>query len=310
MPPPGFPGFAPRLEESRPYGFTTPPPAVDVSSLAAALAQFTQAGVVGWLVPSALHTVLAVTVCAVGTGGLAAVFEPVTACAAMCGVRSRAIPPAIGALHATRPVLVPRLSVCPAGVGGFLVRDLAGQYRPAEADEVLLAAQRLLASQVRGSDVMSSPAVVKELLAHAAGATAARGVRGGASGLPEGHRLRRDVSGHCEPNGGLPQEVVRDAMARNSSALLLVHNHPSGTPEPSRADEALDEDAQSGDGTGGRQGSRTPDRHGALNSVHGRARPRACGPASLPGCSRLREANLKHLPTLKWQFRHDLMFSP
>jgi len=39
----------------------------------------------------------------------------------------------------------------------LLVRDIAGQYRPAEADEVLLAAQRLLASQVRGSDVMSSP---------------------------------------------------------------------------------------------------------------------------------------------------------
>lgn len=50
----------------------------------------------------------------------------------------------------------------PTGAGGFLVRDHRGQYRPAEADEVLLAAQRLLGAQVRGSDVMSSPAVVKE----------------------------------------------------------------------------------------------------------------------------------------------------
>ena len=28
-------------------------------------------------------------------------------------------------------------------------------------------------------------------------------------------------------------------MARNSAALLLVHNHPSGAAEPSRADEML-----------------------------------------------------------------------
>jgi DNA repair protein RadC len=36
-----------------------------------------------------------------------------------------------------------------------------------------------------------------------------------------------------------PREVVRDALARNSCALLLVHNHPSGAWEPSRADEVL-----------------------------------------------------------------------
>jgi DNA repair protein RadC len=33
--------------------------------------------------------------------------------------------------------------------------------------------------------------------------------------------------------------VVKDALARNSAALLLVHNHPSGAAEPSRADEML-----------------------------------------------------------------------
>ena len=36
-----------------------------------------------------------------------------------------------------------------------------------------------------------------------------------------------------------PREVVKEALARNSAALLLVHNHPSGTAEPSRADEML-----------------------------------------------------------------------
>ena len=36
-----------------------------------------------------------------------------------------------------------------------------------------------------------------------------------------------------------PREVVKEALARNSAALLLVHNHPSGAAEPSRADETL-----------------------------------------------------------------------
>ena len=36
-----------------------------------------------------------------------------------------------------------------------------------------------------------------------------------------------------------PREVVKEALARNASALLLVHNHPSGSTTPSRADEIL-----------------------------------------------------------------------
>ena len=36
-----------------------------------------------------------------------------------------------------------------------------------------------------------------------------------------------------------PREVVRDALLRNSSALVLVHNHPSGVADPSKADEYL-----------------------------------------------------------------------
>lgn len=36
-----------------------------------------------------------------------------------------------------------------------------------------------------------------------------------------------------------PREIVKEALARNSAALILVHCHPSGVVEPSRADEAL-----------------------------------------------------------------------
>ena len=36
-----------------------------------------------------------------------------------------------------------------------------------------------------------------------------------------------------------PREVVKGALARNAAAVILAHNHPSGIPEPSHADEAI-----------------------------------------------------------------------
>lgn len=36
-----------------------------------------------------------------------------------------------------------------------------------------------------------------------------------------------------------PREVVKAALANNAAAAILYHNHPSGCPEPSRADELL-----------------------------------------------------------------------
>ena len=36
-----------------------------------------------------------------------------------------------------------------------------------------------------------------------------------------------------------PREVVKAAMRHNAAACILAHNHPSGMPEPSPADEVL-----------------------------------------------------------------------
>jgi DNA repair protein RadC len=36
-----------------------------------------------------------------------------------------------------------------------------------------------------------------------------------------------------------PREVVRQALSHNAAALILAHNHPSGVPEPSHADELI-----------------------------------------------------------------------
>ena len=36
-----------------------------------------------------------------------------------------------------------------------------------------------------------------------------------------------------------PRELVKQALRLNAAAVIVSHNHPSGNPEPSRADEVL-----------------------------------------------------------------------
>lgn len=42
--------------------------------------------------------------------------------------------------------------------------------------------------------------------------------------------------GTCNAATVYPREVVKEALRHNSVAVILVHNHPSGDPEPSQAD--------------------------------------------------------------------------
>lgn len=127
-----------------------------------------------------------------------------------------------------------------SAASSLLVRDVAGEYRPADADEVLAAAQRLLAGRLRGTDVLTSPAVVKDFL------RARLGNRPfeifAVVHLDSQHRVIDYVEmfrGTVAQTSVYPREVVKDAMRLNSCALLLVHCHPSGCAEPSRADEHL-----------------------------------------------------------------------
>ena len=42
-----------------------------------------------------------------------------------------------------------------------------------------------------------------------------------------------------------PREIVKSALERHAAAVALAHNHPSGLPEPSRADEFLTQSLKS-----------------------------------------------------------------
>ena len=122
----------------------------------------------------------------------------------------------------------------------LLVRDVAGDYRPAKADEVLQAALRVLFGQMYGSEALTSPKVVRDFLRIKLG-TLEHEVFA-LIHLDAQNRVIDYVEmfrGTVSQTSVYPREVVKESLARNSAALILVHNHPSGLAEPSRADEML-----------------------------------------------------------------------
>ncbi|MBC2861727.1 DNA repair protein RadC [Stappia sp. 28M-7] len=63
-------------------------------------------------------------------------------------------------------------------------------------------------------------------------------------------RKNRLISDECLAIGTIdhvpvyPREVLRRSLALNASALIIVHNHPAGDPEPSAADLAMTREIQ------------------------------------------------------------------
>ena len=122
----------------------------------------------------------------------------------------------------------------------LLVRDAQGEYRLATGDEVLNAARQVLGRRVRRGTSLSSPHVVRDYLRtklgeleHEVFATLL---------LDSQNRLIEYIElfrGTLAQTSVYPREVVKVALTRNAAAMIFAHNHPSGVPEPSRADELL-----------------------------------------------------------------------
>ena len=122
----------------------------------------------------------------------------------------------------------------------LLVRDVDGRYRPASADEVLSQARRVLSRRVRRGATMSSPQAVKDYLRLRIGGLEHEVFT--VVFLDAQHRLialREMFRGTVTQTSVYPREVVKEALAANAAAVILAHNHPSGSTEPSRADEYL-----------------------------------------------------------------------
>lgn len=128
----------------------------------------------------------------------------------------------------------------------LFVRESDGQYRAASEEEVLRHARRALSYRVRRGAAMNSPQAVKDYLRLQIGSLEHEVFQ--VLFLDAQHRLieaKVMFRGTVTQTSVYPREVVKEALYRNAAAVILAHNHPSGVPEPSRADEFLTQSLKS-----------------------------------------------------------------
>jgi len=110
-------------------------------------------------------------------------------------------------------------------------------------DDIIARALAILESRVRTGPIMSSPTIVKDYCKiHFAEPSAQGREEFTVLYLDSSHKLIKAETlfrGTLTQTAVYPREVVRGALACNAAAVVLAHNHPSGMPEPSRADEYL-----------------------------------------------------------------------
>jgi DNA repair protein RadC len=115
-----------------------------------------------------------------------------------------------------------------------------GPAKRAELAAVLEIARRALVQQLKAAPVFDSPQKVKDFVALRLGGLTHEVF--GVLFLDSQHRLiemQELFRGTLAQTSVYPREVLRQALLLNAGAAILVHNHPSGVAEPSRADEAL-----------------------------------------------------------------------
>jgi DNA repair protein RadC len=131
------------------------------------------------------------------------------------------------------------------GVVNASVDDLrtvkgVGEVSPVAIKVVRAAADRLLRSEVTGKPVLSSFESVIDYCRLAMGFEPREEFR--VLFLDRKNRLLTDEvmqKGTVDHAPVYPREVARRAIELNATAIILVHNHPSGDPTPSRADIAM-----------------------------------------------------------------------
>lgn len=128
-----------------------------------------------------------------------------------------------------------------AGAGDLQrIKGLGGSAKRAEILAVLELARRAIAQQLRQREVLSTPAAVRQYLQlqlgarpHEVFAVLFLDVQNRLIAMEELFR------GTLSQTSVYPREVVLRALHHRAASVVLSHNHPSGTVQPSRADEAL-----------------------------------------------------------------------
>ena len=119
-------------------------------------------------------------------------------------------------------------------------KGLGGTAKRAELIAVLELARRAMAEQLKEREVFSSPGAVKHYLqlhlaakTHEVFAVLFLDAQNRLVAMEELFR------GTLTQTSVYPREVVLHALKHGAASVVLAHNHPSGTVQPSRADEAL-----------------------------------------------------------------------
>jgi DNA repair protein RadC len=115
-----------------------------------------------------------------------------------------------------------------------------GMAKYAQMQAVMELARRAIAEQLQAGDLLSSPEAVKRYLRIKLGGRPYESfvvlfvdIK---NRLIADKEMFRGTLSHASVH---PREVVKEALAWNAAGVLLAHNHPSGSPEPSDADQRL-----------------------------------------------------------------------
>jgi len=127
-----------------------------------------------------------------------------------------------------------------ASLAEFAAVPGMGEAKYAQLQAVLEMAKRALGEQLAARELLSSPQAVRDYL---------RLTLAGLQHevffvlwLDAQNRLiaaEELFRGTLTQTSVYPREVVKRALAHNAAAVILAHNHPSGSAEPSAADESL-----------------------------------------------------------------------
>lgn len=112
-----------------------------------------------------------------------------------------------------------------------------GPAKFAELQAVMELAQRAISEKMQAGETLGSPDLVRQYLRMTLGRQAHESFV--VLFLDVKNRLlasQEMFRGTLTHTSVYPREVVKAALARNAASVMLAHNHPSGTPEPSEAD--------------------------------------------------------------------------
>lgn len=126
----------------------------------------------------------------------------------------------------------------------MFVEEAPGIYRTATKPEIVAAALRSL--RVQRGVTFSSPSVSRDWLRLRLGSLEHEVF--GVVFLDSQHRLIEFFEasrGTLTQTSVYPREILKRAIQVNAATVILTHNHPSGSPEPSMADRAITDSIKS-----------------------------------------------------------------